>query len=136
VTCAFCAIRDREQPASLVHEDERSLALMDIYPINEGHVIVVPREHAANLGELDPDTGAHLFRVAQQAAARLRASGIRREGVNLVLSDGEAAGQDVFHVHLHVLPRFADDNFAVSVPSGVGEPPRSRLDELAALLRF
>ncbi len=134
--CVFCAIRDGAAPASVVHEDEVALAFMDIHPINDGHVLVVPREHAASLAELDPEAGAHLFRVAQRLAGRLRESGLRCEGVNLFLADGEAAGQDVFHVHLHVLPRFEGDNLLIEPRQGFGRPDREALDDLAARLRL
>lgn len=134
--CVFCAIRDGREAASVVHEDELALVFRDLYPINEGHLLVVPKAHATELAELDPATGGPLFRLAQESAARLRESGIRCEGVNLFLADGTAAGQDVFHVHLHVLPRFAGDNFAVEVPRGFGAPERAQLDTLAARIRF
>jgi len=134
--CVFCAISAGEAPASLVHEDEVALACMDVHPINEGHVLVVPREHAASLAELDPEAGAHVFRVAQRVAGGLRESGLRCEGVNLFLADGEAAGQDVFHVHLHVLPRFEGDNLLIKPREGFGRPDREALDDLAARLRL
>ena len=107
------------------------MAFMDIQPVTPGHMLVVPRRHAANLAELEPQDGAHIFQVAQQAAAALRASGLRCEGVNLFLADGEAAGQDVFHVHLHVFPRFSGDGFGLRFgPNYAQRPPRSELEEL------
>ena len=74
-----------------------------------------------------------MFRVAQRLAAAVRASGIRSEGVNLFLADGEAAGQDVFHVHVHVLPRYPGDGFTLQITRA--EPSRADLDDLAARLR-
>ena len=82
---------------------------MDIFPVNPGHVLVIPTSHSAFLAELDPEAGAELFRVAQRVAAALRRSDPRCEGVNLFLADGEAAGQEIFHVHLHVIPRQRGD---------------------------
>jgi diadenosine tetraphosphate (Ap4A) HIT family hydrolase len=120
---------------SLVHEDERAVAFMDIQPLVRGHMLVVPRAHAAYLADLDPDDGAHLFRVGQLAAAALRRSELRCEGVNFLLADGEAAGQDVFHVHLHVLPRFEGDGFGFRLPPGYSVRPRTELDEAAEALR-
>ena len=129
-TCIFCTIVDATIPASVVYEDEFCLAFMDIYPITPGHLLVVPKAHAANLAELDEATGMHLFRIAQRLAAALRRSGFRCEGINLFLADGEAAGQDVFHVHLHVLPRFAGDG--VRIHANFGHPERAELDAQAA----
>lgn len=103
--CVFCRIIVGELEASVVHEDERTLAFLDIQPLTAGHLLVVPRQHASSLVELDPQDGAELFRVAQRAAAALRQSAHRCEGVNFFLADGAAAGQDVFHVHLHVFAR-------------------------------
>lgn len=84
-------------------------AFMDIRPVNAGHVLVVPLRHAASLAELEAEDGAQMFRVAQRVAAALRLSGLKCEGVNLFLADGKAAGQEVWHVHLHVFPRFQGD---------------------------
>ena len=106
---------------------------MDRAAANPGHLLVVPRSHASSLADLDGATGAHLFGVAMRMAAAVRASGVRCEGVNLFLADGEAAGQDVFHVHLHVLPRWRGDGFRVD--GAWSFPERSELDEVAAAIR-
>ena len=130
--CIFCAILAGRAPASFVYRDERCAAFLDIRPVNPGHTLVVPMRHAANLAELDPEDGAQMFRVAQRLAAALRRSGLRCEGVNLHLADGEVAGQEVFHVHLHVVPRFRGDGFGLRFPPGYGhQPPRAELDEIA-----
>jgi histidine triad (HIT) family protein len=109
---------------------------MDIQPVVTGHLLVIPRVHAANLADLDPDTGAHLFRVGMKLAAAVRRSTLRCEGINFFLADGVAAGQDVFHVHLHILPRFQGDNFGFRFPPGYWDlPGRETLDALAAQVR-
>jgi histidine triad (HIT) family protein len=109
---------------------------MDIQPVNPGHVLVVPLAHAANLAELDEDTGAHLARVLQRLAPIVRRSGVRCEGIDLFLADGEAAGQEVFHVHWHILPRYAGDGFGFRFGPDYGRlPPRAELDRLAAACR-
>jgi diadenosine tetraphosphate (Ap4A) HIT family hydrolase len=119
---------------SIVHEDERTVVLMDIQPIVRGHMLVIPRTHAERLADLDPEDGAAIFVNGQRAAAALRASQLRCEGVNFFLADGEAAGQDVFHVHLHVLPRHARDGFELVLPADHSVRPRPELDEAAAAL--
>lgn len=134
--CVFCDILAGTEPSSMVYRDEQSAAFMDIHPVNRGHVLVIPTTHAAGLSELNPDDGAHLFRVAQRVAGALRQSGLRCEGVNLFLADGEAAGQEVFHVHLHVVPRFKGDGFGLTFPHGYSRlPPRADLDDAAAAIR-
>lgn len=134
--CIFCRILAGQAPGSFVYRDERSAAFLDIYPITPGHLLVVPAAHAANLADLDPEDGAHLFRVAQRLTGAIRRSGMPCEGVNFFLADGEAAGQDVFHVHLHVLPRFKNDGFKVDFPPAYGPTaPRHKLDEHAAAIR-
>ena len=132
--CIFCSILAGSAPASIVYRDERCTAFMDILPINPGHVLVVPNRHAGMLSELDPEDGAQMFRVARQIAAAQRGGGLRCEGINLLVADGEAAGQEVFHVHLHVLPRFSGDAFGFRRRS-YGSAPRAELDAIAALLR-
>ena len=113
---------------------------MDIQPVNPGHVLVVPLAHAADLAALAPETGAQLMRVAQRLAAAVRGageqreSGVRCEGVNLLLADGPAAGQEVFHVHLHIIPRYAGDGFGFR--SEYHHPPaRAELERVAASVR-
>ena len=117
----------------VVHDDDRVLAFMDLNPISPGHLLVIPKQHGAALADVAPDDGARLFRVGQALAAAVRRTGLRVEGVNLFLADGEAAGQEVFHTHLHVLPRFAGDGFRLQVTSG--SPSRDELDEVAGAIR-
>jgi histidine triad (HIT) family protein len=132
--CIFCEIAAGRASASLVYEDEIALVFMDIQPVNPGHMLVIPRWHAAFLADLDEVTGAHLFRIAMRMATALRRSGIRCEGINMFLADGEAAFQEVFHVHLHVFPRFAGDPFKIEADWSV-RPARAELDALAATIR-
>ena len=87
------------------------IAFMDIQPVNPRQVLVVSIRHAAYLSDLDGSTGGRMFQVAQKVAAALRASGIRCEGVDFFLADGVVAMQEVFHTHLHVIPRFERDGF-------------------------
>ncbi len=133
--CVFCDVIAGRAPATVVYEDETAIALMDIRPVNPGHLLVIPRSHAAHLADLDETTGAHLFAVAMRMAAALRRSGLRCEGVNLFLADGEAAGQEVFHVHLHVLPRFRGDGFGLRFGPDYRVRSRAELEEAGARIR-
>lgn len=134
--CVICRLLARELEVSLIYEEELCTAFMDIQPINPGHLLVVSNRHAANLTELSPEEGAQIFRVGQHLAEALRRSGVKCEGVNFFLADGKAAGQEVFHVHLHVFPRFSGDGFGLELPDGYrNRPERSELDEIAQRLR-
>lgn len=132
--CIFCDIIAGESPASVVYEDDVVIAIMDINPINTGHVMVIPKKHFPYMADMDEDTGAHLFKIAMRVQRAVRRSGVKCEGVNLFLADGEAAFQDVFHLHIHIIPRFKGDAFKISVDRSV-KPPREELDKIAAQLR-
>lgn len=134
--CIFCRILHGELPGSFVHRDDRCAAFMDIQPVNPGHLLVTPVHHAAYLADLDGDTAAHLMRTAHRLTAALRAGDLRCEGVNIFLADGEAAMQEVFHVHLHVFPRYKGDGFGLRFgPDYQNRPPRAELDRIAGRLR-
>jgi diadenosine tetraphosphate (Ap4A) HIT family hydrolase len=131
--CVFCRIVRREAPASLLHEDDQVLAFCDLNPVNPGHLLVVPKVHGVSLADLSEADGQRVFTVGQRLAAVVRTIGVRCEGVNLFLADGEAAGQEVFHVHLHVIPRFKGDRFRL-VP-GSRRASRRDLDDVASRVR-
>ena len=118
--CVFCDIVAGTEPASVVYRDGVALAIMTIGPVNPGHVLALPIRHAADLAHLDEETGAHLFTVAMRIAHVIRRSGVRCEGINLFLADGEAAFQEVFNVHLHIFPRFVGDAFRLEADWSAG----------------
>jgi histidine triad (HIT) family protein len=103
--CAFCLIVAGAAPATMVYSDDAVCAFLDIRPITRGHTLIVPKVHATELDDLDPDLGARMFRTGHRLARALRVSGLASDGANLVLNDGTAAFQTVGHVHLHVVPR-------------------------------
>ena len=124
--CIFCAIVAQRAEASVVYEDETVVAFMDLNPVTPGHLLVVPRKHAVGLEDLDAATSAHVWSVGQDMAAALRRSDMRCAGINVLLCDGEVAFQTVFHFHLHVIPRYAGDGWAI-IPKAA-ERARSLLD--------
>ena len=132
--CVFCDIVRGRAVASMVDEDDQCLAFLTIEPVNPGHVLVVPKRHVVTLADLDEELGAHVFRSALRVNRAIRRSGLRCEGVNLFLADGAAAFQDVFHLHLHVFPRFHGDAFRLDADWST-KPSRTELDEVAARLR-
>jgi histidine triad (HIT) family protein len=106
--CIFCKIVARELPATILEEDELTMSFMDINPATRGHALVVPRRHAQDLLSVDPtDLGACAL-AGQRLAGRM-SEHLGAEGVNLINSCGAAAWQTVFHFHIHVIPRYADD---------------------------
>ena len=132
-SCVFCDIVAGRLESSRVHEDEHVIAFMDTRPVTPGHLLVVPRAHADFLEALNEDLGACVFRVAHRLARALRRSGLPCEGVNMFLADGEAAFQEVFHVHLHVFPRTAGDGFRIDADWRVRD--RGELDAAAERVR-
>ena len=106
--CLFCKIVAGEIPGTIVAEDERTVAFMDINPATRGHALVVPRRHASDLGEIDDEDLAAVAAAARRLAIRAR-DALGADGINLMNSWGSDAWQTVFHLHIHVIPRYADD---------------------------
>ena len=135
-SCIFCNILAGTAPADFIHQDDLCAAFMDIRPINPGHVLVVPRQHAALITELALQAAGHILQVAQRVDAALRLSGIKCDGVNLFLADGRPAGQEVMHVHLHVIPRFIGDGHHLRFsPAYYAPTPSTELAKNADLIR-
>jgi histidine triad (HIT) family protein len=106
--CIFCRIIAGDLPSTRIHEDDRSIVIMDINPATQGHALVIPRAHARDISEISEDDLAHCAVVAKQIAARAMA-GLGAQGVTIMQSNGAAAWQTVFHYHVHVIPRYDDD---------------------------
>ena len=132
--CVFCEIVAGRLPVSAFYEDDLLLGLMTIGPVTEGHAMVIPKEHVPFLSDLDEATGRHLWAITQRTATAIRESGIRCEGINLFLADGEAAFQHIDHLHMHVFPRYSGDSFKL-VADWDWKPPREELDAAAARIR-
>jgi histidine triad (HIT) family protein len=130
----FCGIARGSQPASVVAESGDVLAFCDIQPVHPGHLLVIPRAHVGDLAELPEETGRSMWSLGQRLAGAVRASGLPCDGVNLFLADGAAAGQEVWHTHLHVIPRIARDG-VLKISANWSLPPRAVLDETAARVR-
>jgi histidine triad (HIT) family protein len=125
--CLFCKIVAGDVPATLLHEDERTVAFMDINPATRGHLLVIPREHAANVHEIDPEDLKAVALTGKAMAQRVRDK-LGADGVNLLNSTNAVAWQTVFHFHLHVIPRYEDDPLKLPwIPRGGDE------EEIAAI---
>jgi histidine triad (HIT) family protein len=106
--CLFCQIVAGEVPSIRVHEDERAIAIMDIFPATRGHVLVIPREHADDIHAASDEDVAHCASVAKRLAGRAMAA-LGADGVTIMQSNGGAAWQTIFHYHVHVIPRYHAD---------------------------
>jgi len=133
--CIFCQIVKGEAEASFVHQDDTVVAFMDIQPITHGHMLVVPREHAVLMHDVNETVSMRAFKVARQLAELARQT-LGASGVNLFVADGEVAFQDVPHFHVHVIPRYPNDGFGLTFPREYTEPrTRAELDTIASAIR-
>jgi diadenosine tetraphosphate (Ap4A) HIT family hydrolase len=133
--CIFCAIVRKESPASLTYEDDTVIAFMDIQPITHGHMLVVPREHAVLMQDVNDTVAMRTFKVARRMAALARQT-LGASGVNLLVMDGEVAFQDVPHFHVHVIPRYTGDGFSLTFPKTYEHAPsRAELEAIANAIR-
>jgi histidine triad (HIT) family protein len=130
--CLFCKIVAGELPAQILDQDERTMTIMDINPATRGHALVIPRRHSANLLEVDPEDLAATALAAQRLALKVPER-LGAEGVNLLNSCGPAAWQTVFHFHVHVIPRYADDPLRLPWIPAPGDP--EEISATAAELR-
>ena len=130
--CIFCRLVAGEIPASTVYEDDQTIAFLDIGQVNPGHVLVAIKRHAATLFDLTPDEAAAAMRTAQRIAHAIQAA-FDPPGLSLFQANGVEGNQTVFHFHIHVLPRHANDGIELSWPRK--DPPRAALDDYAARLR-
>ena len=130
--CIFCKIVAGELPAEKVAEDEHTIAFMDLNPWTRGHALVIPRNHSRNLYDVDPEDLRHAVVAAKRLAERLR-DRLGCDGVNLLNSCEPAAWQTVFHLHLHVIPRYEGD--PLRLPGQPQRPEEGELARVAAELR-
>ena len=130
--CVFCKIVKGEVPASVVYEDDLTLAFMDIGHVNPGHTIVALKPHIEDIYGLDDTLAAAVFRTATRLTQALKTA-IRPEGMTLLQANEIAGWQTVFHFHIHVLPRHRNDGAALTWPAK--QPPREELERYAAQVR-
>ncbi len=130
--CIFCAIVAGAAPAAVVHDDDDTLAFMDINPVSRGHVLVVPKKHYRNLYDVDPEAAAAVMRTTVHVARAVRAA-LQPDGMNLFQSNERAAFQSVFHFHVHIIPRWIGDE--LRLPPRVQRVEFSVLQEMAARIR-
>ncbi len=139
--CIFCAIAARRAPSALVYSNPEALSFLDIHPITQGHMLVIPRKHCRNLFDFDDDSAQSVMHAARVSARALRAA-LNADGMNLFQSSERAGGQEVFHFHFHLLPRFQGDGLLSRQGNertlqwrSRGNPSPSELETMAAKIR-
>lgn len=120
--CIFCKLANGDIPTNTLYEDDCVRVIFDAEPAAEGHVLILPKEHFDNIYELDDDTAGHVFKVAKKIATAMNKT-LDMDGLNVVQNNGEAAGQTVFHFHMHIIPRYENDTV------NIGWKPGSITDE-------
>ena len=127
--CIFCKIVAGEIPASKVYEDDHFLAFLDISQVTPGHTLVIPKKHARNLLEMTPDETADLFNVVSRVTKKVEGT-TQPQGMNIISNMEEIAGQSVFHTHVHILPRYSQED-DLKIDFIAHEPDFDRLAQLA-----
>jgi len=114
--CVFCKIVAGEIPCTKVFEDGLCLAFMDIGPISPGHTLLIPKAHYETIHQMPADEAAHLARHIPSLAAAVQKA-VRAEGINVLQNNGRCSGQEVFHVHVHLIPRWPEDSLGFRWPA-------------------
>ena len=128
--CIFCKIANGEIPSTTLYEDEDFRVILDLGPATRGHALLLPKNHFENLFELDDETAQKAILVAKKMAGKMKAA-LGADGFNLVQNNGEAAGQTVFHFHMHLIPRYENDNAGI-----LWEPGETTPEDMAEVKRL
>jgi len=134
--CVFCQIIKKQAPANRVYEDEQVVAFLSNRPVNEGHTLVVPKRHYENIYEISEEEVAYLFKITKRVAHAVR-NAMDAKGIRIVQNNGWAAGQVVFHLHVHVIPLMPDEGFShgKAYRNPTYERPQDRLKQDAEKIR-
>ncbi len=125
--CIFCKIANGEIPSATLYEDDMFRVILDLNPAAKGHALILPKKHAADLFELPDETAAKAIVLAKKIAGVLK-TGLHADGINLVQNNGEAAGQTVFHYHMHLIPRYQGDKVNINwVPGTLTEEDKKEI---------
>ena len=125
--CIFCKIANGEITSATVYEDSICRVILDVNPANKGHALIIPKEHFDNIYSMDAETAAKIFTIATEVAKAQKAE-LNPDGLNILQNNGEAAGQTVFHFHMHLVPRYIKDNVTMT-----WIPGKADTEELSAL---
>jgi histidine triad (HIT) family protein len=131
-SCIFCKIVQRQAPASIVYEDKTTMAFLDIRPLNMGHTLVIPKAHYVNIFDTPKTVLSQVHLVSKQMTFAVKAA-TNADGISIIQQNGKAAGQDIFHLHVHVVPRFEGQK--LSRFSELVQVERDRLDVMAVKIK-
>jgi histidine triad (HIT) family protein len=131
-SCIFCKIVKKEAASSIIYEDSKVLAFMDIRPVSEGHALIIPKKHYVDIFDTPDETLAATYQVTKRVAAAVKKV-TKADGVSIVQQNGAAAGQEIFHLHVHVIPRF--EGRKMPRFSDLGMANRETLDQAAEKIR-
>jgi histidine triad (HIT) family protein len=132
-TCVFCKIARKIAPASIVYEDETVIAFLDIRPLNMGHTLVIPKDHYVDIFDILETSLSHVFEISKKVSRAVKTA-TGSDGISIIQQNGRAAGQDIFHLHVHVVPRF--EGRKLPHFSYLKEVKRSELDVMAEKIRL
>jgi len=131
-SCIFCRIAQKQAPASCVYEDEKVMAFLDVRPLNEGHTLVIPKEHYETIFEIPEELITYLHGIVKRVSFAVKKAA-KADGINIFQQNGKTAGQEIFHLHVHVVPRYEGQKL---VRFGeILEANREKLDQVAANIR-
>jgi histidine triad (HIT) family protein len=131
-SCVFCKIVRKQAPASIIHEDEEVIVFLDIRPLNIGHTLVIPKAHYVDIFDIPKNQLSQVHIVAKQVSFAIKKA-TNADGISIIQQNGKAAGQDIFHLHVHVVPRFKGQKLPPF--SDLKEVERTKLDWMAKKIR-
>ncbi len=131
-SCIFCKILNKQAPASIIYEDETLLAFLDIRPLNEGHTLVIPKRHYVDIFDIPEDQLSQVHKVVKQVSVAIKKA-TNSDGISIIQQNGKAANQDIFHFHVHVVPRFEGQKLPSF--SALKEVERTKLDDMAKKIK-
>jgi histidine triad (HIT) family protein len=130
--CIFCRIVRKEAPASILYEDDKALVFLDIRPLNEGHTLVIPKEHYETVYDMPEELVSHIYKLVKRSAVAVKAA-TNADGITIIQQNEHAAGQEIFHLHVHVVPRYKGQ--ALPHFRDIPNASRERLERAAERIR-
>ena len=131
-SCIFCRIAQKQVSASFVYEDEKVISFLDIKPLNEGHTLVIPKAHYESIFEIPEDLVAHLHGVTKRIALAVKKA-TNADGISISQQNGKAAGQEIFHLHVHIIPRYEGQKLPSF--SEVSQADKEKMSQTVAKIR-
>jgi histidine triad (HIT) family protein len=132
-SCIFCKIVQKQTPSSIVYEDESLLVFVDIRPLNIGHTLIIPKAHCVDIFDIPQELLSQIHKVSKQIAFAVKKA-TNADGISIIQQNGKAAGQDIFHIHIHVIPRFEGQKLRSF--NELKEVDRVSLDEMAKKIKY